>query len=404
MNKLIGVIREQGWKRLFQIIYEVKINNLITKFVSIIFRRSGLKNIIVIESHNDFDCNGGAFYNYLIEHGYNQKYLIVWLLKKKNDIKLPYNVKKFLLHRPSILKSYYISRAKIFTSDNEVVPKARDDQKMYYFDHGSICLKNCKPFFNMSRKKIDYFFSPSPNYDAIYCNQMSIEYPNKKMLYLGYPRHDIFYVDSEKEIEKLTLKKYNKVILWMPTFRKGGGFKRNDSFLDFEYVIPLINTEKDFCEINDILKKNNTLLIIKIHPKQDIDTIKKLKTICFENVFIVDNDVVKEKNIDVFKLLKNTDALISDYSSITYSYILLDKPIAHVFSDVNEFKLGFAMENYEDYVVGEKLYSIEDMKRFINEIYDGKDLYKEKRRKLTNYLYLYQDGKSCERIVEFMNL
>ena len=39
MNKLIGVIREQGWKRLFQIIYEVKINNLITKFVSIIFRR-----------------------------------------------------------------------------------------------------------------------------------------------------------------------------------------------------------------------------------------------------------------------------------------------------------------------------------------------------------------------------
>ena len=174
--------------------------------------------------------------------------------------------------------------------------------------------------------------------------------------------------------------------------------------LDFEYGIPLINTEKDFCEINDILKKNNTLLIIKIHPKQDIDTIKKLKTICFENVFIVDNDVVKEKNIDVFKLLKNTDALISDYSSITYSYILLDKPIAHVFSDVNEFKLGFAMENYEDYVVGEKLYSIEDMKRFINEIYDGKDLYKEKRRKLTNYLYLYQDGKSCERIVEFMNL
>lgn len=55
--------------------------------------------------------------------------------------------------------------------------------------------------------------------------------------------------------------------------RKGGGFKRNDSLLDFEYGIPLINTEKDFCEINDILKKNNTLLIIKIHPKQDIDTI-----------------------------------------------------------------------------------------------------------------------------------
>ena len=42
-----------------------------------------LKNIIIIESHNDFDCNGGAFYNYLIKNNYNEKYLIVWLLKNK---------------------------------------------------------------------------------------------------------------------------------------------------------------------------------------------------------------------------------------------------------------------------------------------------------------------------------
>ncbi len=39
------------------------------------------------------------------------------------------------------------------------------------------------------------------------------------------------------------------------------------------------------------------------------------------------------------------------------------------------------------------------MKFMMGRIYE-----KEKRRKLTNYLYLYQDGKSCERIVEFMNL
>ena len=66
-----------------------------------------------------------ARYNEEQHHRHDVRPGLVWLLKKKNDIKLPYNVKKFLLHRPSILKSYYISRAKIFTSDNEVVPKAR---------------------------------------------------------------------------------------------------------------------------------------------------------------------------------------------------------------------------------------------------------------------------------------
>ena len=44
MNKFFWQYKKLDIKRLFQIIYEVKINNLITKFVSIIFRRSGLKS------------------------------------------------------------------------------------------------------------------------------------------------------------------------------------------------------------------------------------------------------------------------------------------------------------------------------------------------------------------------
>ena len=46
------------------------------------------------ESHNDFDSNGGAFYNYLIQNEYNKKYKIVWLIKHKEslNVQLPKNV------------------------------------------------------------------------------------------------------------------------------------------------------------------------------------------------------------------------------------------------------------------------------------------------------------------------
>lgn len=64
-------------------------------------------NTIVIESHNDFDFNGRAFYNYLVKNNYNEKYLIVWLLRNKNNAKRkkPKNVKTYGRFSPAISKT-----------------------------------------------------------------------------------------------------------------------------------------------------------------------------------------------------------------------------------------------------------------------------------------------------------
>ena len=62
------------------------------------------------------------------------------------------------------------------------------------------------------------------------------------------------------------------------------------------------------------------------------------------------------------------------------------------------------MENYEDYVVGEKIYNLEEMERFLEKVGKDVDEYGEKRRKLVSYLYKYRDGDSCKRIVEFMGI
>ena len=323
MFKVIRYIKKNGIRRTIQVINEYKLDKAVNKLVALITRNIPLKDYIVIESHDDFDCNGGAFYDYLIEHGYNKKYKIIWMLKHKKPQNLPENVYAFKLHQPSFRKSYYASVAKYLTADNEVTIKARDEQMSYYFDHGSVCLKNCKPFFNMSGKKIDYFFSPSENYDKIYCDQMSIEYPNDKMLYLGYPRHDAFFKSTPSELIKITEKKYNKVILWMPTFRRGGGFNRNDSNIELPLGIPLIDNKEMLIHLQNKLEELNEFLIIKIHPKQDMQTVVQLKEVHLPNIEILDEAKVKEKKIDMFHLLKNVDAMLSDYSSITYSFILL---------------------------------------------------------------------------------
>ena len=60
-----------------------KIRNLIKKIMSI-FK---IKNIIIFESNADYSDNSRAFYEYLIEKKYNEKYKIYWFVNNKNNFK-----------------------------------------------------------------------------------------------------------------------------------------------------------------------------------------------------------------------------------------------------------------------------------------------------------------------------
>lgn len=365
-----------------------------------------LKNIIIIESHNDFDCNGGAFYNYLIKHSWNVKYKIVWLIKNKHDNQqrqMPANVKVYNIYSPSILKNYYITRAKFFTADDQITRKVRNDQIVVFFDHGSFSLKNAKNFLNLP-ETIDYYLTASSNFDPIYCRERSVPYPNPKLIHLGYPMHDVFFRKTPSELEKITNKKFDKVILWMPTFRKGGGKERNDSNAEYPYGIPLVQNQEEFSILEDVLRNLNILLIIKIHPMQDKETIKLLMGCATGNIVILTGDTVKQLNVDNYCLLKDADALISDYSSVVYSYILLDRPVGFVLYDAKDMKYGFCVDNPEFFLTGSHIYKLKDMVNFIQDVKNNKDEYKEERRKLCDWLYEYKDGLSCERIVNFLKM
>ena len=247
---------------------------------------------------------------------------------------------------------------------------------------------------------VDFVLSPSEYYAPVLSAQLSIDYPNEKMLSLGYPCHDVFYRDTKDEVKKLIQKKYNKIILWMPTFRKGGGVGRNDSEKEMPVGIPLIYEKENLEEIQDFLNKNDSLLIIKIHPKQEPETYRELSN--YDNIIILDGMLAKKKNIDNYRLLKSVDALISDYSSIVYSFLLLNKPIGFVLEDINEYKLGFSVENPDEYLVGDKIYELEQFLSFIRNVVDDRDGYAVQRESLIKKLYSYNDGNSCQRIIEFM--
>lgn len=302
-------------------IWNRKINALLIQILKPFFIKRELKNIIMMESHTNFDCNGGALYEYLIKNGFNKKYLIVWRVRSRNiSKKLPENVVTVRDEGPSLRKVYYILNAKYFFSDDTMLRKIRKNQISVYCTHGGCTLKNVKGLLNV-RDDVDYILSASENYDPIMCENYSIPFPNKRMLHFGFPSNDVLFDKEVKELEKLGKKNFDKTILWMPTFRKliGG---RNDSKEEYPYGVPLLKTKNILAEFNDFLKIQNTHLVVKLHPYQRIEF--DIEQLIFSNITFVTREIAEKKNIDVYRLMASVDALISDYSSSAYSFILLE--------------------------------------------------------------------------------
>lgn len=402
---LIAYIKKNGIRHAIHIFIRYKIQPLLEKIMLLFTKKRPLEDTLIIESHNDFDCNGGAFYDYLIANGYNRKYRIVWLVRKKVKKRLPPNVDTVRLYGPSIKKAYYVCTAKYFTYDCENVEKVRDGQKMVYCSHGAGGLKNVKGKLFIP-DGVDFILALSEQYAPIQAEQWSIPFPNEKMVYIGYPALDTFFCGDkmdgdQSEIQKLIDRKYSKTVLWMPTFRKGGGFRRNDSSKEQKLGIPLIDSLDDYEGLNRYLAARDILLIIKIHPKQDLSNlgIKDLS-----NIMVLTGERVKELGVDNYRLMKCTDALISDYSSVACEYLLLDRPLAYVLDDANEYKSGFVVEDIREFMAGHEIYTLSDMEGFLDDLVSGRDVYHERRIWMRNYMHQCQDGNASKRLAGLLGM
>ncbi|HGQ6956695.1 TPA: CDP-glycerol glycerophosphotransferase family protein, partial [Streptococcus pneumoniae] len=316
--------------------------------------------------------------------------------KDKLVKELPENVDYFYLRKPSLRKSYVMSLSKFFTFDNDMLRKYRKDQKHFYLTHGCFPLKSTIGKITVPNY-VDFVLSPSGNVDNIIVKQFGLT-SKEQCLHTGFPCHDIFYSKPEPLV---FLSNYDKKIIWAPTFRKGGGYNRNDSTASYPLGIPLLETLDELANLNTYLSQRDIALIVKLHPMQDISDLE-LKQ--FSHIKFLTNQDLNRKNTNLYQLLMNSDALLSDYSAISYDYLHLDKPIGYVFSDLNDYKLGLSVDNVDDYIAGDKILSFNNLLHFIDNIYLEIDKNKEKRKELFNKIFEKQDGESCERLAQIMEL
>ncbi len=233
-------------------------------------------------------------------------------------------------------------------------------------------------FFTKKNYK-EYVVSGSKYYEQF----LQSAFPNAVVVTLGYPRNDILFSSAIKKHD--SYKGYKKVILYAPTWRNiGWTFKPfSKSFLN---------------KLNKFLKLKNYLFLIKNHPKMD-----KALNSSFSNIKDITKGVVNNIN----ELYCQVDVLISDYSSVSFDFVLLDRPIIFYIKDIKDYlkmcPAGFYVDFKRD-LPGPFVYTEESLLKKLKNIdliFDRKS-YQVKYANFKKLGYDFQNGYSAKRVCNYI--
>lgn len=140
------------------------------------------------------------------------------------------------------------------------------------------------------------------------------------------------------------LKKFNKVYVYMPTWRRTKS--------DF-----IASSGIDWKKLNGVLCKRNELLILKLHPFTKLN---------MDKVSAYSNIMTYPSKSDVYTVLPFIDCLITDYSSIYTDFLMMNKEIILFVFDYEDYvQNSNDLGEYDKYYVGKRAYNFAQLLQII---------------------------------------
>ncbi|MCI1858746.1 MAG: CDP-glycerol glycerophosphotransferase family protein [Sporolactobacillus sp.] len=241
-------------------------------------------------------------------------------------------------------------------------------------------------------------FNLITSYSQLYNDLMSACYgvDINQFVITGMPRNDLLIASNgTKHLEKImgrSLKKSDKVIFYMPTFRGTVYGEKNGNERGYIFNAEDFNLE----DFNHFCLLNNILFIIKVHP-MDYGALSKILDTHLSNIFLF-----PEINaIDFYEVLNASDLLITDYSSVFFDYLLLDRPIIFCPNDLKEYQRnrGLLLQPYDFWTPGPKAFNTADLKKEITHCLEDTHYYAFERKLICNLVHQFKDGHASERVI-----
>ncbi len=317
------------------------------------------------------------------------KYKPIWIVEKDADVSM---LPKEDYAYTRTLKGLYHTASSKYIIRSQSIGGIKKRKKQIYIQtwHGAGDFKKCgydclkeedRPSETMEHaREWDYLISTDERNDTVMRSSVNF---TKTSYILGNASTDSIVnatdEDRKKVLEKLGLTtNTKKIIMYAPTFRDD---ELNDKEVNNLRIMSL-SALKDY------------IVLLRMHPLMN-DKVKNIK--------MPENFINACDYPDINDLYLITDILITDYSSIIFPYMCLNKNLILYPYDMDHYislRGGF----YLDYnsLPGPICYSEEELIKAIETIDDNKPIYDKKTKEFNEKYNSLNDGKVCKRIIEYL--
>ncbi|WP_336363081.1 CDP-glycerol glycerophosphotransferase family protein [Halalkalicoccus salilacus] len=201
----------------------------------------------------------------------------------------------------------------------------------------------------------------------------------------GYPRNDALVREMPGERvgqddavhDAVDAIDAEHLLAYLPTYREGDSDPT-------EHV--------DFETLDAFLAERDAAMLVKFHPFNDpaVDADR------FENLRFLPPE------FDVYPALRHVDALVTDYSSVYFDFLLLDRPVAFYAYDRDEYAAdsGFHLD-YDEVTPGPVAETFEELLDALEAVRSSPDARADERERVRRMAFDHADGRAAERVYEY---
>nr|WP_241264211.1 CDP-glycerol glycerophosphotransferase family protein [Bowmanella dokdonensis] len=202
-------------------------------------------------------------------------------------------------------------------------------------------------------------------------------------LNLGYPRCDALLQQPAQRVwlnsaepEKLTqlLNEVGPIWIYMPTYRDDG---------DNSYQL-------DLKELNAFCRQAGRALVLKFHPfisRKFSDAMGlSANSAELQPLPQLPHLFLFPSAMNIYPWLADAEALITDYSSVAFDFLVTDKPIVYYQYDKTRYQAirGNALVEDTDFIAGPLVQNQQQLHQALQQVAEGKDEYAQKRKQLVD--------------------
>lgn len=238
----------------------------------------------------------------------------------------------------------------------------------------------------------DYLLSTSETITDVL--EVASGFPRHKILSTGLPRNDSFFIKNNMRERFRTecLGKYQKVVYYLPTFRKPRwDFRSGTDGVESES--PLNMQQECIDKLSAVLKKHNAIMLVKPHnASAHYGTIRTGD----DGLWLITDEWLYERGVTLYDSLSCSDMLITDISSIYIDYLVTKKPILFYFPDQHEYQQnrGFMLNPVEKWLPGKLVTEPSELVASLNTLLESGEISSANYRDLARVLNP-QDSESA---------